>query len=150
MSPPSSPAFIIPYGLEYLCGQLGQLSLLCPLPSPWALSASLLVIWGTEMSLALCKPCSATAVQHPWTINTAFSTSPKHSLIPATVKKIHSSPAKTPSYSKGCGSRPPGVQERFAWDKCLLYCSLEFPLRQFCLFCPNTVSAADPDSLSKA
>lgn len=50
--------------------------------------------------------------QHPWIINTVFGTNPKHSLTPATVKKIHSSPAKTsiPS-SKGCGPRPAGVQE---------------------------------------
>lgn len=64
------------------------------------------------MSLALCKPWSETAVQHPWIINTPFSTNPKHSLIPAAVKKIHSSPAKTSaSYSKGCGPRSAGVQK---------------------------------------
>lgn len=105
----------MPYDLEYLCGQLGQLTLLCPLPSPWASSASLLVRWGTEMSLALCKPFSETAIQHSWIFNTVFSTNPKHSLIPAkfSVKKIYSSPAQTStSYSQGCGPRPAGVQKK--------------------------------------
>ena len=52
------------------------------------------VVWEAEKALTLCKQCSG-KTKHPCIINTVFSTSPKHSLILAAVKKVISIPAKT-------------------------------------------------------
>lgn len=41
--------------------------------------------------------CCPAIKKHPWVINTIFSTNPKHGPVPATAKKISSTPAKPPT-----------------------------------------------------
>ena len=74
----------------------GQLSQLCPLPTPCALPACSLVGWGERQKRPwLCVSPAQQYRKHPCVINTVFSTNPKHSPTPATVKKTNSIPAKT-------------------------------------------------------
>ena len=74
----------------------GQLSQLCPLTTSCAPPAP---CWRggvrSRKGLVLCVSTTQQQLKHPCIINTVSSTNPKHSPIPATMKKINSIPAKT-------------------------------------------------------
>ena len=134
-SPPSSSPSFICWAWHHMVWNIplvswGQLSQLCPLPK-------LLVHpqpahwWGgvrAEKALALCKHCSAITktslcYQH------CFSTTPKHSPILATMKKINSIPAK-PAHSctnvrkhfSTCQHKPPTAKQQGIRGYCSKVC----------------------------
>ena len=84
------------YGMGCPFGQLGWLSGLCPLPSSCVPPASSLAGRCEEQKRPwLCVSTAQRELKHPCVISAVSSTNPKHSPIPATMKKIYSIPAKT-------------------------------------------------------
>ena len=98
--PSSSPSSILQsmtsHGLGCPLGQSGSAVPAVSPPTPCAPPACSLVGWGEEQNSPwLWVSPAQQGRKHPCAINTVSSTNPKHSPIPATVKKMNSTPAES-------------------------------------------------------
>ena len=92
------------YGLGSPLGQSGSAAPAVSPPTPCAPPGSSLVGWGEKQNSPwLWVSTAQQGREHPGVTNTVSSTNPKHSPIPATVKKTNSVPAE-PSTQRKCQS----------------------------------------------
>lgn len=103
---------LMPYGLEY---PLGQLSWQCPLPAPWAPSAS--SFWLGVRSRKGCGWVSSAVMKTPCATLHRSSSNPKHTPMWATMEKIHSAPVKTST----CGRLNSDASFPFAAQGCRIF-----------------------------